>query len=251
MAPGPSRGRPAATLPPTRAVLTRSVVAIPDVLEDPEYAIGATRRAPRAFAASLAVPLMRDGKPIGVIGVGRPEPGPFPDKQIALLQTFADQAVIAIENVRLFKELEARTARADALGRRAAGAGRGRAGGQLDARPRDRAHHDRLARHAARRAWTAASIYEYDEAREEFYLRATDRLPDELVERAAGHADPEGRGALGRLAVTRRAGRRSATSSDERSYQSRVREIARSAAATGRCSPCRCCARTICSAAWP
>ncbi len=56
----------------------------------------------------LAVPLMRDGVPIGAIGVGRPEPGPFPQNQITLLQTFADQAVIAIENVRLFKELDAR-----------------------------------------------------------------------------------------------------------------------------------------------
>ena len=51
---------------------------------------------------------MRDGVPIGAIGVGRPEPGPFPQNQITLLQTFADQAVIAIENVRLFKELDAR-----------------------------------------------------------------------------------------------------------------------------------------------
>ena len=61
------------------------------------------------FRSVLAVPLIRDDGPIGAIAVGRPEPGPFSDKQIALLQTFADQAVIAIENVRLFKELEART----------------------------------------------------------------------------------------------------------------------------------------------
>ncbi len=56
----------------------------------------------------LAVPLLREDSAIGAIAVGRAEPGPFPDNQIALLQTFADQAVIAIENVRLFKELEAR-----------------------------------------------------------------------------------------------------------------------------------------------
>ena len=90
-----------------RAILTRSVVAIPDVLEDTEYAIGAHASA-AGFRSVLAVPLMREGNAIGGIAVGRDEPGPFPDTQIALLQTFADQAVIAIENVRLFKELEVR-----------------------------------------------------------------------------------------------------------------------------------------------
>ena len=87
----------------TRAVFTGKVVMIPDVLEDPEYLIGATAAA-TAFRSALAVPLIRDEKPIGVIGVGKPEPGPFHENRIALLQTFADQAVIAIENARLFNE---------------------------------------------------------------------------------------------------------------------------------------------------
>lgn len=87
-----------------RAVLTREVVAIPDVLEDPEFA---PRQAAVAagFRSSLGVPLLRDGQPIGAIAVGRAEPGPFPASQLAMLQSFADQAVIAIENARLFREV--------------------------------------------------------------------------------------------------------------------------------------------------
>src|SRR5205814_2979570 len=91
----------------TRAILTCSVVAIPDVLKDAEYKIEAAALA-GGFRSGLAIPLVREGSPIGAIVVGRPDPGPFSDNQIALLQTFADQAVIAIENVRLFTELEAR-----------------------------------------------------------------------------------------------------------------------------------------------
>ncbi|MEO8304679.1 MAG: GAF domain-containing protein [Betaproteobacteria bacterium] len=90
-----------------RAVQSAKVVVIPDVLEDRTYAIGASATT-TGFRSVASVPLVRDGIPIGAINVGRHDPGPFPDKQIALLRTFADQAVIAIENVRLFTELAAR-----------------------------------------------------------------------------------------------------------------------------------------------
>src|SRR5712692_29678 len=90
-----------------RAIGTRAVAQIPDLLDERAYLFKSVWEA-SGLRSLLAVPMLKDGDPIGTIGVGRIEPGPFPQTQIDLLQTFADQAVIAIENVRLFKELEAR-----------------------------------------------------------------------------------------------------------------------------------------------
>src|SRR5262249_22644867 len=90
-----------------RAVLDRVVVHVRDMQADREY-LRPLAEAMRA-GSGLVVPMLREGQAIGCIGVGRFEVRPFTDEQIALLQTVADQAVIAIENVRLFKELQART----------------------------------------------------------------------------------------------------------------------------------------------
>jgi GAF domain-containing protein/DNA-binding response OmpR family regulator len=91
-----------------RAAIGGRLVHIPDVLADPEF----TRHDAQeigGFRAVLGVPLLRQGNAIGVIFLSRTEPQPFTAKQIELVQTFADQAVIAIENVRLFDEVQART----------------------------------------------------------------------------------------------------------------------------------------------
>ncbi|HEX7214465.1 MAG TPA: GAF domain-containing protein, partial [Methylomirabilota bacterium] len=98
----PTRGTAAG-----RAVLGRAAVHIADINRDPDYELGTVAQA-GAWRATAAVPIMRDGAPIGVISLLRSEPGLFSNRQIELLRTFADQAVIAIENVRLFKELEDR-----------------------------------------------------------------------------------------------------------------------------------------------
>src|SRR5262249_45148284 len=91
-----------------RSVLTRAIVQIPDLTADAEFdvQVGAVVARARDFRSILAAPMLRDGLPIGTINAHKAQPGPFTDKQVALLQTFADQAVIAIENVRLFTELE-------------------------------------------------------------------------------------------------------------------------------------------------
>jgi two-component system, NtrC family, sensor kinase len=205
----------------SRAVLTRSVVAIHDTHADPEYAL--MNAAQWGFRSVLAIPLMRDGKPLGAIVVGRPEPGPFPGKQVALLQTFADQAVIAIENVRLFRELEARTTQlARTVGQLRALTEVGQAvSSTLDLETVLSTIVSLATRLAA---VDGGAIYEYEEERKEFRLRATNRLPDELVEALRSGPIPKGEGAIGRLATT---GEPVAIRDirDERLYQSRVREI--------------------------
>jgi signal transduction histidine kinase len=91
-----------------RTLLEGKTIQIADVLADPEYELRESAKI-AGFRTSLGVPLLREGVPIGVITLQHRTIRPFTDKQIELVQTFADQAVIAIENVRLFEEVQART----------------------------------------------------------------------------------------------------------------------------------------------
>jgi class 3 adenylate cyclase len=88
-----------------RTVLERGVVHIVDVLEDPDYAL-ANLQSAGGYRTALGVPMLKDGEPIGAIAVGRNAVEPFSDAEITLLRTFADQVVVAIENVRLFQTVE-------------------------------------------------------------------------------------------------------------------------------------------------
>jgi len=101
-----------------RMALEGKTVQIVDILADPEYTFAEAQKLGRA-RATLAVPLLREATPIGALGLQRTEPRPYSPKQIELVETFAAQAVIAIENTRLFNEtkeaLERQTATADVL----------------------------------------------------------------------------------------------------------------------------------------
>jgi signal transduction histidine kinase len=88
-----------------RAVLEGRTVHIPDVLADPEYDYGEGQKI-GGYRTLLGVPLMREGAAVGALVLGRAVPRPFTPQQIELVETFADQAVIAIENVRLFDEIQ-------------------------------------------------------------------------------------------------------------------------------------------------
>jgi signal transduction histidine kinase len=99
--PIPANG-PGAT---ARAIRTRSIVHIRNIPDDPEYGMKSLATAV-GYRCILAVPMLREGNPIGAINVCGVDPGMFTDRHVAMLKSFADQAVIAIENTRLFNEIE-------------------------------------------------------------------------------------------------------------------------------------------------
>jgi len=206
----------------SRAIRTSKVVHIADVLANPRYATKVFAVAAH-IRGGLAVPMLREQQVIGSIFVGRSRPGLFADSQVELLKTFADQAVIAIENVRLFKELEARTTQLTRS------VGELKALGEVGQAVSSTLDLETVLSTIVSRATQLAgvdggSIYEYDEAREEFSLRTADRLPDELVEAMRAAPIRKGEGILGQMAMTS-APVQIPDIMDEGRYQSHVREI--------------------------
>jgi signal transduction histidine kinase len=193
--------RPTRALFTGRAILERAVVHIPDSEVDPEHQHRALRRA-IGWRSGLFVPMLREGAPIGVIEVARAERGPFSDSEVELLKTFADQAVIAVENVRLFKELQARTGELTQSVEKLTALGEvSRAvSSTLDVET----VLDTIVSRASQLAGAAGcSIYEYDEGAEQFELRATHNADTAFV--AALRAVPlrKGEGLMGRAAKMR------------------------------------------------
>src|SRR6202048_4924075 len=184
-----------------RTQLEGKTVHIRDVLADPEYtALEFQRRA--GFRTVLGVPLLREGSPIGVIVLLRSEVRPFTDKQIELMTTFADQAVIAIENVRLFEDVQTRTRElsqsVEELG--ALGEVSQAINSTLDV---ETVLTTIVAKAVQLSGTEAGAIYTFDESLQEFRLRATHGM-DEAIS-APIQDGPMGAGetAIGKAAAER------------------------------------------------
>jgi GAF domain-containing protein len=187
-----------------RAVIDNELIHIEDMTslnstEFPDAQVAVDREGVRTI---LVAPLERERLAIGVILIRRTEVRPFTEKQIALLKTFADQAVIAIENVRLFQELQARTRELvrsveelKALGE---------VGQAVSSTLELETVLTRIASHAVQLSGAdGGAIYEYDEPTQEFHLRGSHQIEKELVEALQTSPIQLGWGAVGQAAVTR------------------------------------------------
>ena len=187
----------------SRAVLSQTIVYIPDIRKDHEYTLQPLAKA-ADYLSVLAVPMLREGKPIGVITVTGAEAGAFSQRQIELLETFADQAVIAIENVRLFQELRTRTAE---LTRSVAQlTALGEVSRAVSSTLDVEVVLDTIVSRASQLAGAdGCSIYEYDEAAEQFHLRATHNLDAAFVKAIRAVSLRRGEGLMGRATELREA----------------------------------------------
>jgi GAF domain-containing protein len=195
--------RPSREVVSSRAILERRVVHVPDVVG--EYRKPELQELIRSigYRSILATPMLRGDVPLGAIAVARTQPGEFPDNQVELLKTFADQAVIAIENARLFKELQARTQELiRSVGQLTALGEVGRAvSSTLDL---ETVLTTIVGRAVELSGTSGGVIYEHDDATDEFRLRASHQIETELVELLRDAPFRLGEGVTGRAAALRR-----------------------------------------------
>ena len=171
-----------------RAALEARVIHVPDVLADPEYTWSEAQKI-GGYRAALGVPLLREGKVTGVIFVAKDEPSLYTTKQIDLARTFADQAVIALSNVRLFEEVQARTRELARSVRelQALGEVSQAVNSTLDL---GEVLETIVAKAVELSGTDAGAIYVYSQRRQEFRLRATHGMAEEVVQairREAAH----------------------------------------------------------------
>ena len=183
-----------------RAALERRTIHIHDVLADPEYSYGSREVNP--VRTVLAIPMLRANELLGVIAINKHEVRRFVDNQIALMETFADQAAIAIENARLLTELQARTGQLTRSVQelQALGEVSQALGSTLDL---ETVLSTIVSRATQLAGMDSGVIYEYDEVNEQFHLRATQDLEDEIVGMLRAVPVRKGEGATGRAAMTR------------------------------------------------
>ena len=187
---------------PGRTIIDRQTIHIHDLAAEAEDDLRAPFARSLNVRTVLATPLLREGVAIGAIFIRRLEVRPFTDKQIKLLESFASQAVIAIENVRLFKELEARTSELT----RSVGELRalGEVGQAVSSTLDLETVLTRIASHAVQLSGAdGGAIYEYDEAAQEFQLRGSHQIEKELVEALRASPIQLGGGAVGQAAASR------------------------------------------------
>ena len=165
-----------------RAIFTGAAVQIPDILADENYSSARGKRS--GFRSLLAAPLLRGGRAVGAVVIYRIEPGPFAPKHLALLDTFASQAVIAIENTELLTELRQRT---DELGR---SIGELRALGEVSQAVNSTLDLETVLSTIVAKAvqlsgTEAGAIYVFNNLQREFHLRATYGMDQELIDALA------------------------------------------------------------------
>src|SRR5262245_13591663 len=207
-----------------RAALERRTIHNHDVQSDPEYRYGGSRVDP--YRTVLAVPMIRGDELLGVILIYRHEVRPFTDNQVALIETFADQAVIAIENARLLTQLRERTAELTrSVDELTALADVSRAlSSTLDL---DTVLTTIVGRAIELSGTDAGTIWEYEANAEVFHLRAARNLEDDIVGVLRATPLRRGEGTVGRLADTR-APIQVADISGETAYRARLEVIVRS-----------------------